>query len=109
MRGVVFIISVILVLAQTTLARAYTDAELIDGFNKTVFGSEYARLLSPTYVRKFNGPVRFYVKSTAGRPAQVRVQSFKSRLDNLIAGLRVRQVKRERDANFVVHVVPRRR
>ena len=103
-----------LLLAASPSAHAYTDAELIDGFNKTVFGSEYGGLLANTilaqpYVRKFPGPVRFYVRSEVGLAQKARVQKFIARLKPLIAGLRVQLVARERQANFVVHVVPRNR
>lgn len=89
-------------------ARASSNAELIDGFNKTVFGSEYSSLLSQSYIRKFDGTVRFYVNSKAGPRARSNVQRFIRRLGGLIYGLRVKIVARKRDANFIVHVVNRR-
>lgn len=94
-------------------AYAYTDEELIDGFNKTVFGSEYTSLLRKPYdvlvggpyVRKFPGKVRFFVRSTAGPEALKKVQSFIVGLKKLIPDLQLSLVARQADANFVVHVV----
>lgn len=91
------------------MAYAYSDAVLIDGFNKTVFGSEYSGApFGSSYVRKFSGPVRFYIRSRAGLQRKRQVTRFVRRLERLIAGLDVRVVNSERRANFVVHIVNRR-
>ena len=88
-------------------ARAFSDAELIDGFNKTVFGSEYSNISSRAYVRKFRGPARFFVRSEVQGPVTETVKSFIRSLPGLISGLRVELVTSQRKANFVVYVVPK--
>ena len=94
---------------QTAFARAYSDASLIDGFEKTVFGSEYSGfLVSGKYVRKFDGPVRFYVSAKGLGRRKAQVTRFLRSLNSLIRGLTVKIVSREQDANFVVHVVRRK-
>lgn len=107
-----FVLAVMLAVATALFhsapVRASSNADLIDGFNKTVFGSEYSSLLSQSYIRKFDGTVRFYVNSKAGPRARASVERFISRLGGLIYGLRVKIVTRRRNANFVVHVVNRR-
>ena len=53
---------------------AFSDAELIDGFRRTVFGSEYPSLgWQSDIVKKFVKPVRLYVddRSRLGRGAEV--------------------------------------
>lgn len=87
-------------------ALAITDAEIIDGFKKTVFGSEYARRQT-AYVRKFVGPVRFYVRSRVGRAPVAQVHRFISSLDGLIDNLRPQLMPSVRYANFTVHLVSR--
>ncbi|MEL6947544.1 MAG: DUF2927 domain-containing protein [Pseudomonadota bacterium] len=87
-------------------AHAVTDAAIIDGFQKTVFGSEYARRQT-AYVRKFVGPVRFYVRSRVGRAPVARVHQFISQLDGLISNLNPRLMPSVRFANFTVHLVNR--
>ncbi len=94
---------------QVSIAHAYSDASLIDGFEKTVFGSEYSSVFSSrNYIRKFDGPVRFHVKAEGFERRKARVTRFLRSLDRLIDGLKVKTVSREADANFVVHIVRRR-
>ena len=97
-----------MLIATTGIARAYSDVELIDGFNKTVFGAEYSSPPGGSYVHKFSGPVRFYVRSPAGEAAKAKVQTFIMSLSSLIYGLDVQLVRRESEANFVVHIVRRK-
>ena len=100
---------VFILMAVPFRAYAVTDAAIIDGFNKTVFDSEYAGFtLGRSYVRKFTGTVRIYVRSTVGVAKQAQVQRFARSLNGLIRGLRVRIVTNEKRANFVVHLVRRR-
>ncbi len=96
-------------IASGTVAHAYSNGEVLDGFNKTVFGSEFANsLFSSAYVRKFTGTVRVYVNSEVGEQRRRKVERFVLSLNSLVAGLNVKVVKREADANFVVNVVRRR-
>jgi len=97
-----------LFLAVVRPAAAFTDEEVIDGFNRTVFGSEYLdRLFAQQYVRKFTRPVRFYVRSRMGRDPVRPVHKFISQLPRLVDNLRPQLVGSVRSANFVVHLVSR--
>jgi hypothetical protein len=101
------IAAIVLTLAPAT-GRAFSDAELIDGFERTVFGSEYASFgWQSRLVKKFTGPVRFYVddRSTAGRGADV--VDFVRMLPQLIAGLDVKVVSDPDAANYRVFVLDR--
>lgn len=89
-------------------ARAFDDRAVIDGFNRTVFGSEYlGDRFARAYVRKFTRPVRFYVRSRVGREPIGQVHQFISELPGLIGNLRVQLMSSVRSANFVVHLVSR--
>ena len=95
---------------QTAAAQAaYSDESLIEGFEKTVFGSEYSGfLISGSYVRKFDGPVRFHIRADGFGQRKTQVTRFLRSLERLIRGLDVEIVAREGDANFVVYVVKRK-
>ncbi len=86
-----------------------TDTEIIRGFNKTIFESEYGGGQSPSqvYVRKFSKTVRFYLRIKTNKPVQSQLQQFILSLPSLISGLDVQLVNHPARANFVVHVVPR--
>lgn len=89
-------------------AQAFTDAELLDGFARTVFGSEYPSWgWQSRMVKKFAVPVRLYVddRSTARRGADVL--SFARSLPALIEGLQVTPVGSPAEANYRIYVVDR--
>ncbi|MDD9910451.1 MAG: DUF2927 domain-containing protein [Ahrensia sp.] len=106
----VLLILVGLVPASMAPAHAvHSDSSLIDGFEKTVFGSEYSGfVLSSQYVRKFQQPVRFHVKANGFGKRKADVTRFLRRLSGLIKGLDVEIVSDAAKANFVVHIVRRR-
>ena len=93
---------------QTTPGRAFSDAELINGFNRTVFGSEYGSWnWQSRMVKKFNGPVRFYIddRSSAGRADEVA--AFVRSLPGAIGGLRGSLTASPGQANFRIFVLDR--
>ena len=88
---------------------AVTPRTVADGFEKTVFRSEYPGLaFGAPYVRKFRGEVRVWVSSTGRRDRRRTVERFARSLAARVRGLRVRIVASEREANFRVFVVDRR-
>ena len=91
-----------------TAAMAASDAEVIRGFNLTVFGAEYAPFgYQSNYVRKFSGPVRFHVENMSQRNKTREVQNFIVSLNSSIRGLRTRVVSSPGQANFRVYIVDR--
>jgi hypothetical protein len=100
---------VALLLAVTgTPARAFTDAELIDGFDRTVFGSEFPTWGFQSYrVKKFAGPVRFHVDDRSRSGRRGAALSFIRSLPHRIGGLQVTIVDDPKDANFRVFIVDR--
>ncbi|MEC9344368.1 MAG: DUF2927 domain-containing protein [Pseudomonadota bacterium] len=89
-------------------AHAASDAEVIQGFNLTVFGAEYAPFgYQSNYVRKFGGTVRFYVENLSRRNKAREVQNFIATLSGSIRGLRTQIVATPGQANFHVYIVDR--
>jgi hypothetical protein len=87
-------------------AQAYSDAQLIDAFGRTVFGGEYASWNSRA-VKKFTGPVRFYVEDRSGLGRRAEAERFIRTLPQAIAGLEASIVDDPRSANFRVLIIRR--
>ncbi|MEL7229235.1 MAG: DUF2927 domain-containing protein [Pseudomonadota bacterium] len=113
MRIVVFVLALLCTLPAFGRS-PFSDAQLIDGFNRTVFGSEYATILQRTglvganYVRKFAEPVRFYIKNGHTAVSERKVRAFITSLNGYIEGLDADIVALPSRANFTVHIVRRR-
>jgi len=100
--------AIILFLLATTPGRAFTDAELIDGFNRTVFGSEYQTLGWQSHlVKKFTGPVRVLVDDRSSKRRGGEVADFVRSLPGLIENLDISLVAAPEDANYRIFVVDR--
>ena len=87
-------------------AQTYSDAQLIDAFGRTVFGGEYASWNSRA-VKKFTGPVRFYVEDRSGLGRRAEAERFIRTLPQAIAGLEATIVDDPRRANFRVLIIRR--
>lgn len=91
-----------------TVARAATDAEIINGFNLTVFGAEYSPFgYQSNYIRKYRGPVNFYIHNLSSRDRRREITSFILSLNRSIRGLKTQVVSSPASANFHVYVVDR--
>lgn len=90
-------------------ADTFTTEELLDGFQKTVFGLEYrAWSWRPYLVKKFTVPVRFYVHNLAEKNRKPVVHRFIRAMDKKIHGLKTGFASSADSANFQVFVVDRR-
>lgn len=88
--------------------RVFTTEELLDGFDKTVFGLEYRRWSwRPYQVKKYTEPVRFYVHNLSGIDRKAMVHRFINQLEGKIHGLQVKIVSKPEEANFQIYVVDR--
>lgn len=86
----------------------FSTEELIDGFMKTVFGLEYRSWSwQPYLVKKYAGPVRFYVHNMAARNRKPMVYRFIEQMGTGIRGLSTIVVPTPGEANFHVYVVDR--
>lgn len=114
MRPVAFLLSTLLAAALAAAparAQALRVSDVVDGFEKTVFGAEYAGPLgfTQTYMRRFEGPVRAVVIDRSRKRGRKRtVVNFLRYLDAKIRPLDLRVVSDPARANLVVYVVDRK-
>jgi len=87
---------------------SFSTEELIDGFEKTVFGLEYRSWSwRPYQVKKFTRPVLFYVHNLSRRDRRNTVYRFVREIGNRIGGLTTAITEDPAQANFEVYVVDR--
>jgi hypothetical protein len=97
-----------LLLPAAPPARAFDQAALVDGFMRSVFGSEFSGWgWQANIVKKYTVPVRFYVDDRSGRRGTGEVVRFIRALPHRIAGLQASIVDQPGEANFRVFVVDR--
>lgn len=97
------------VMPTLPLHERYTDAELIDGFMKTVFGAE-ATGRDPSAaerVKKFEGPVSVALYDLGRKPRRAELRAFLKRLDRSVRSLDIVFTQDGDKANLVVFVVDR--
>ncbi len=86
----------------------YSMQELMDGFEKTVFGLEYRSWSwRPYQVKKFTGPVLFYVHNLSSRDRRNTVKRFIREIGKRVGGLTTSVTNDKDAANFEVYVVDR--
>ena len=102
------LIGFLLAALAATPGRAFSDAELIDGFERTVFGSEYPSWGWQAYmVKKFADPVRFYIEDRSVARRGGEVAAFVRSLPVIIRGLNASIVDHPARANFRIFVLDR--
>ncbi|WP_168990528.1 DUF2927 domain-containing protein [Aureimonas flava] len=109
-RGRLVLLAAALLLAGPAAAqRLPSDAALIDGFERVVFGAEFTGALSDsTYLKRFAGPVRFRIENPAAIDRGPPVRAFLRQIRRQIGGLDAAEARAGEAANFVIHVVDRR-
>ncbi len=89
-------------------AAAFSEAELIRGFNLTVFNSELSNgIFNNAYVKKFSGEVRFKVHNKSKIDRTAKVRGFIRRINTEIAGLDARLAHSSNRSNFHIYIVDR--
>jgi len=87
---------------------SFSTEELLEGFEKTVFGLEYRSWSwRPYLVKKFTRPVFFYVHNLSSRDRMQTVRRFVREIDTRIDGLTTGVTDDPAQANFDVYVVDR--
>lgn len=92
------------------IAAPFSDSELIRGFVLTVFGAEVesARNRATTsVVKKFVGPVRYRLVSTAERDWRGTVRAFLSSLSDSVLNLTLVETPSTGEADLVIYLVDR--
>ena len=94
--------------APETPGHAMNDSALIDGFARTIFGSEFPTFGGQAHrVKKFTRPVRFYIDDRSRARRGGEVAHFVNSLPRQIRGLQASVVSDPRQANFRVFVIDR--
>ena len=105
---IILLCAFIVMLAGSGAALAFSDKSVIYGFNKTVFGSEFAPFgRQSQYIRKFRSPVRFYIHNRAKKNRRREARRFILSLNKSIRGLKTRIVTNPDRANFHLYIVDR--
>jgi hypothetical protein len=87
---------------------AFTDDELIDGFDRTVFGSEYPTFgWQASIVKKYVDPVRVFIDDRSGLRKAADVARFVRSLPRKIPNLDIAVIDKRDHANFHVFIVDR--
>ncbi|MCX2723892.1 DUF2927 domain-containing protein [Roseibium salinum] len=106
----VFLLSGLLIAAPAAHGgnNTFTTEELLDGFEKTVFGLEYRSWSwRPYLVKKFTGPVLFYVHNLSATDRKPIVHRFLREIGSRVNGLTVAIADDPANANFEIYVVDR--
>ncbi|MEO0636677.1 MAG: DUF2927 domain-containing protein [Pseudomonadota bacterium] len=105
--GVAAACLMVLAMSLMTPALAQTSqAQIIRGFNATVFGSEYTPGRSQTsYVRKFTREVRVHIDNRSTKDRRGQAQRFLLGLNRDIRNMRLRIVRNRLSANFRLIIV----
>jgi hypothetical protein len=103
--------------ASAQQVRQFTEAELIDGFVRTVFGAEYeAPADAIVVVKRFTRPVRVYVEpipsedftAAQGRQRKREAEAIIRVLAQRVPGARIQIVRTLRQANVLVVITDAR-
>lgn len=87
-------------------AYAASDAQIIRGFNLTVFGAEFSPFgVQSRYIRKFTKPVRLKIHNLSTKNRTRQIGSFIRTLNKSIKGLSIATTTGK--ANFNLYVVDR--
>ena len=85
--------------------KTFTDAQIFDGFFKTVFGAELGLAGRVDRVRKYVVPVRIYIENRAKRDRSADVRKVIDDIRARIANLDIAITERRDDANYIVRLV----
>lgn len=90
---------------RTAERKAFTDAEITDGFFKTALGAEYQVAGRVDRIRKYDGPVRVFVDSRARPDRRKEVAEVVSDIRARVNHLDIAMTDKRDDAQVVVTLV----
>jgi hypothetical protein len=90
---------------RATERKAFTDAEITDGFFKTAFGAELHLAGPVNRIRKFDAPVRIHVDNRARPDRRSEVVKVVADIRARVQHLDIAMADSAEDANVVVTVV----
>jgi len=95
-------------LSLSGTGNSLTAEEIIEDFRKVVLGAEASSLpRNSAIVRKFAGPVRFYLHNRSSLDRQAEAERFILALPTIIRGLDVQIVEDRDRANFHLYIADR--
>lgn len=86
-------------------SRAFTDAEISEGFFKIVFGAEFHTGARIDRVRKYDGPVRVFITDSGSADRRRQLEHVIADIRDRIAGLDIGVTEDRGAANMVVSLV----
>jgi hypothetical protein len=90
---------------RATERKAFTDAEIADGFFKTAFGAELHLAGAVNRIRRFDVPVRVYVDNRARPDRRTEVATVVADIRARVQHLDIAMADSAEDANVVVTLV----
>ena len=90
---------------RATERKAFSDAEIIDGFFKVTFGAELGVAGGVDRIRKYDGPIRVYVDNRANPDRSEQVALVVADVRARIRDIDLKLTTRRSEANMVVSLV----
>jgi len=90
---------------QKTERKDFTDAEISDGFMKTAFGAEYNLAGHVDRIRKYQKPVRIFVRGIANSERRKQLADVVIDIDRRIPNIDIAMTAKFESANIVVTFV----
>ncbi|HQF31413.1 MAG TPA: DUF2927 domain-containing protein [Hyphomicrobiales bacterium] len=113
MRRLVLYVLAVLLWSTASIAAAeraadFSDDQLIDGFERTVFGSEGGGSRADKLrVKKYAGPVKLFVVNASSTNRERTLNDFVKLVNKSVRNLSIRRVNSDKSANMVVFLVDR--
>jgi hypothetical protein len=85
--------------------KSFTDAEIIDGFFRIVFGAEFHVSGQVDRIRKYEGPIRVYADSRAKPDRRKQVSDVVEDIRSKVRNLDIAMADSRKDANVTVTLV----
>jgi hypothetical protein len=90
---------------RATERKAFTDAEIADGFFKTAFGAELRVAGRSDRIRKYDAPVRVFIDSRAKPDRSNQMAAVIADIGARIQHLDIARTQKRADANIIVTLV----
>jgi hypothetical protein len=85
--------------------KTFSDAEILDGFGKVMFGAEFTPTGRVDRIRKYEGPVRVHIDSRAKPNRRKEVAAVVADIADRVRHLDIAVTDRRAEANFTVTLV----
>jgi Protein of unknown function (DUF2927) len=93
---------------QRAEKKAFTDAQIIDGFMKTAFGAEYHLAGRIDRIRKYHMPVRVFVEGAVRADRKAQLVKVVADIGRRVQNLDIAMSETREDANTIITLVRER-